>query len=88
MLLVHYAFDILDHHYGVVHHYTYGEYQAEQGEDIERESEYEHESECSNQRYGHGYKGNKRGSPALQRQEHDKYNQRESFEERLVHFMD
>ena len=65
-LLVHDAVHVLDHHYGIVHDSSYGEYKTEQGQGVEGETEDEHHTESTYKGYRHGNGGNKGGPPALQ----------------------
>ena len=88
MLLVHYAFDILHHDDGIVHHNTDGKDQSQQRHHVERETECQHHAECSDQRYGHRYDGDKRGAPVLQRQEDHEDHQQQRLEERMVDLLD
>ncbi len=83
-LLVHHPVDILDHHYRIVDHDTDGKYKTEKGHEIERETEYEHDSECANQRNRDGDKRYQCGPPALQRQKHYKNNQGKGLEQCTV----
>ena len=72
---------------GIVHHYTDGKYQAEQCENIERETHYEHEAESAYQRNWHCDDRNHCRTPALQREEHHDSNEQQCFEESFVHFV-
>lgn len=49
MLLFHDAFYVFNHNNRVVDHNTNGQYQTEQGQNVEREAEDQHESEGSDQ---------------------------------------
>ena len=88
MLLLHYAVDVLDHHYRVVHDYSDGEHEAEQGHGVQREAENQHHAEGAYQGDGHGYRRNHGGAPVLQREEHHENHEQQSLEQGLVDFMD
>ena len=64
----------LDDHYGVIDHYGYGKHKGGKGQQVERESEDIEEEECTNQRYWHRDKRNKRRAPVLKEDiYHDKH---------------
>ena len=88
MLLLHYAVDILDHDYRVVDDNSYRKHESEQRHGIQREAENQHDTERAHERDRHGYRGNQRGSPALQREEHHEDHEQQSLEQRLVHLVD
>ncbi len=66
MLSLHYAVYILHHHNRVIDNDTDSEDKAEQGEHVERESEYEHDAECTDKRDRHSDNRNERCAPVLQ----------------------
>lgn len=70
------------------HHNTDGKDQSQQRHHVERETECQHHAECSDQRYGHRYDGDKRGAPVLQRQEDHENHQQQRLEERMVDLLD
>ena len=88
MFFFHNTLNILYYHYGVIHNKTDSQNKPQQGQHIEGEAEYKHESERSNQRNRNGDKRYYGGAPALKEQENDNYYKKKSLEQRLVHFID
>ena len=60
------AHDVFHHHDGVVHHQGHGQHQAEQGEDVDGETERQHERQGADQGDRHGDHRNQGGAHVLQ----------------------
>ena len=87
MLLAHDPVHILDHYYSIVDHYTDGQDESQQCHHVQREPEYEHDAESTDEGYRHRYGRDKRGSPALQGEEYDQNHQQKGFEECSVNMV-
>ena len=87
MLLFHDTVHILNDHNGIIHHDTYRQDQSQQSHHVEREAEYEHDTESTHKGNRHRYGRDKRGPPALERQENHQYHQEKRLEESLVHMV-
>lgn len=88
MLLIHHTFHIFNDYNCIVDHDSDSEYESQEGEHVERESEYEHDAECSDERYGDSHKRNNRGSPTLQGKENDDKDKEKRLEKGFVDFVD
>ena len=86
--LMHVAFDVFDHHDGVVHHDADGQDHAEQGQGVDREAQHIHAGESADDGHRHRQQGDQRGPPVLQEQVHHQNDQDDRFEEGMHHRLD
>ena len=87
MLYSHNPVHIFHNDYGIVDDNSDCEDESEQGHHIQGESEYEHDSECSNQRNRHCNRRNKGGTDILQGEEYHQNDQNERLEKSPVDVM-
>ena len=74
------------HHYdGIIHHDTNGQHQREQRDEIDRHAEHLHEEEGTDQGHGHRQRGNERGTPVSEEDEHHERHEDEGLHQRVQH---
>ena len=83
LCLIEQSRDVLYHHNRIVHHNGNGQYQAKQGQRIDRESQQGHDGQGTNQRYRNGDARYQHRTPILKEEEHHKHHQDGRFDERL-----
>jgi hypothetical protein len=88
LLLVHDAFDVLQHHDRVIDHDADGQHHAEQRERVDRIAEHMQAGEGAEQRHRHRQQRNQRGAPVLQEHEHHDEHQDHRLAQRLHHLGD
>ena len=86
--LVHVAGRILHYHDGVIHHDTDGKDKPEQGQHVQGKAQYSHHHKGSNEGYGDGDTGNKRGPPVLKEEKDGNKDQQDGDKQGLNHFLD
>ena len=80
--------DRFDDHDGVIDHDADREHDAEERDVVDRESESRHRRESADERNRNRDERNDRRAPGLEKDEHDENDERDRFEERLLHFVD
>ena len=84
----HDAFDVFEHHDGVVDHDADGQHHAEQRQGIDRKTERVHAGKSAHQRNRHRQRRDQRRSPILQEEENHQENQGHGFEQGFDHLDD
>ncbi len=88
LLLAHDPLDVLQHHDGVINHDTDGEHHAEQGQQVDGETEHQHAGEGPDERHRHRDTGDQGGAEVLQEQIDDHEHQYDRLEQGVYHLFD
>jgi hypothetical protein len=86
--ILDFAFDILDHHDGIVDHDAGGQHQAEQRQGIDGKAGQQQRRERADDGHRNGHQGNDAGPPGLQEHHHHQYHQSDGFDEGVNHGFD
>ena len=85
---MHDAFDILDHHDGIVDQQANHQHQREQGQGVDGVAEHGEDAEGPQQHHRHGDGGYQGGAPVLQEDVHHQHHQGDGFDQGDHHVMD
>ena len=86
--LTHETFDVFDHDDRVVDHDADGEYQTEQGQQVDGKTEQQHAREGSDDGNRNGQQRNQRRARILKEQKHHQHHQHDGFDEGVDHLLD
>ncbi len=85
--LAHAALHVLQHHYGVIHHYAYGQHHTEQGEQVDGEAQQQHAGKGADQGHRHSDTGDQGGAEILQEEVNHHEHQHHGFKQGMHYLL-